>query len=193
MYRPPAFAVEDEAWCFDFIHRYSFGLFQLGGLSTPMAFVADEERRVLFGHVARANPHAKLLDGGGEGVAFFMGPHGYVSPSSYQEPAVPTWNYQAVEIAGQVQPIDGDALTNWLAKLVAQEEAAIGGAWTLAALPQGHVEKLHRAIMGFELSIDRVEGKAKLSQNKSVNDRNSVAEAFERRGLSDLAAAIKDD
>lgn len=190
MYRPPAFAVEDEAWCFDFIKRHSFGSFNMGGLITPMAFVAAADRRVLFGHLARANPQAGLLAAGGEGTAFFLGPHGYVSPAVYESAAVPTWNYQAVEVAGQIQAVEDDALTDWLAKLVVQEETAIGGTWTLDDLPDGHVERLHKAIVGFELSIDRLEGKAKLSQDKSPADQRAVTSAFNARGLGVLAAAM---
>ncbi|MGB0921465.1 MAG: FMN-binding negative transcriptional regulator [Alphaproteobacteria bacterium] len=192
MYRTPAFAVDDQRWCVDFIKRYNFGLFQLGGQTTPMAFVMDEAQQVLFGHLARANPQAGRVQNGAGATAFFLGPHGYVSPSCYEAPAVPTWNYQAVEVRGSLKLIDGEGLTTWLARLVRQEEAAIGGTWSMDQLPEGHVEKLHKAIVGFELSIESLQGKAKLSQNKSVDDQDRVVAAFHARGLHALAGAMQE-
>lgn len=182
MYRPSAFAVEDEAWARAYMRQYSFGLFELAGLMTPMAFVLNEAGDVLFGHVARANLQAEIIAGGGTARAIFTGPHGYVSPTLYEKPAVPTWNYTMVEVTGQVQSIEGAALTNWLAQLVAQEEAANGTDWTLDALPESQLEKLQSAIQGFELRIEKIEGKAKLSQNKGASDRASVENHFRSTG-----------
>lgn len=192
MYRPSAFTVDDDAWARAFMRQYTFGLFEMTGQITPMAFALDEAGAVLFGHVARANPQAEIIAGGGVGRAIFTGPHGYVSPMLYKKPAVPTWNYTMVEMTGQVQPIEGAALTNWLAQLVAREEAANGTHWTLDALPEGQLEKLQTAIQGFELRIEKVEGKAKLSQNKGASDRTSVENHFRDTGQTALADLMKE-
>ncbi|MCB2099005.1 MAG: FMN-binding negative transcriptional regulator, partial [Parvularculaceae bacterium] len=106
MYRLPAYRIDDSAAAFRLISEWAFatlatvhdGAVELSQL--PM--IADPARRVLRGHLARANPHAGRIDGA-RATALFTGPQGYVSPNWYEDRTrVPTWNYMSVEIAGAI-------------------------------------------------------------------------------------------
>src|SRR5437899_3081762 len=128
MYIPTAFRADDRAALYDLIERHGFGTLVtvIDGLpfATHLPFLIDRERGVLLGHVARANPHGRALDGPGESLAIFQGPHGYVSPSWYlTAPAVPTWNYAAVHVYGVPRPFDEARLLDLLARLVRKYES----------------------------------------------------------------------
>jgi transcriptional regulator len=136
----------------------------------------------LVGHVARANPHSALLIDGAEVCALFHGPHGYISPTWYVDenprwPNVPTWNYVAVHAYGRARRIDEEG-AKWkiVAGLTAQYEGinpSVGPAdW------KEHAPQLE-AIVGFEVIIDRIEAKTKLSQNRSPADQRRVIEKLE--------------
>jgi len=134
----------------------------------------------LRGHVARSNPQAKI--GGAEVAAMvlFVGPHAYVSPSAYATKAetgrvVPTWNYVEVHVHGTLRLTDD--LRQTLAAvtdLTGVHEAGRAEPWQVADAPDGYVDRLARGIVSFEVVVDRVEAKAKLSQNKSEADRAGV-------------------
>jgi transcriptional regulator len=127
------------------------------------------------GHVSRANPHGEHLEGNEQVLAMFHGPHGYVSPSWYEVPRnVPTWNYVAVHAYGRARLVDSFELAAQLNDLVERHERTAVTPWRLDSLPQGHVEKLMRAIVGFEIAVERLEGTVKLSQNRSAEDQRRV-------------------
>ena len=134
------------------------------------------------GHVARANPVWKA--GAGEALAIFLGPHAYVSPSWYPSKAetgkaVPTWNYIAVHARGTIQWIqDGDWLRAHVTALSAAHEAGRENPWAIGDAPASYVDGLLRAIVGFELSIAKLEGKWKLSQNRDAADRAGVRDGL---------------
>lgn len=193
MYVPPAFAVADEATLFDFIDAHGFAtLVTTAGGGVPVAthlpLLLDRGRRVLVGHVARANPHWELIPAAAEALAIFTGPHGYVSPAWYETaPAVPTWNYTAVHVSGPVRLIEDPAeLSAALDWLVRKYEAKSAAPWS-GELPPDYREKMLRGIVGVEVAVGRVEGKFKLSQNRSAADRRGVIRHLEAGG--DPAAA----
>jgi transcriptional regulator len=127
----------------------------------------------LVGHFARANDHWRAFDGAAESLVIFAGPHAYVSPAWYNEtPAVPTWNYAAVHIYGAVKAIeDPEAILPVIDKLISTFDTQ---GYTRESVPQDYRTNLARGTVGFELTISRVDGKAKLSQNRPVEDRRSV-------------------
>ena len=138
----------------------------------------DRHRDVLIGHIARANPHAAALQNGAALLAIFHGPHSYVSPTWYIDehprvPNVPTWNYAAVHVTGRVARLDDDQ-AKWkiVSDLAAQYEAGSVSPWDPRGL-DAHASKLN-AIVGFEIAIEKIEAKLKLSQNRSVQDQESV-------------------
>ena len=161
-----------------------------GGLEAnhlPMLF----QDGVLRGHVARANPVGKA--GEGAALAIFLGPHAYVSPSWYPSKAetgkaVPTWNYLTVHARGPIRWIQDAAwLLAHVGALSDAHEAGRAEPWAAADAPAAYIDSLVRAIVGFEISIETLEGKWKLSQNRSDADRAGVQGGFERDGHADLA------
>jgi transcriptional regulator len=138
----------------------------------------------LVGHVARANPHAHSLAVRAPALAIFHGPHAYVSPRWLRgEAAVPTWNYTAVHATGTPRVLDdARAVRELLERMAETYEAAAAEPWNLDRLPARAAEALQRAIVAFELPIERLEGKRKLSQNKSPADRLGVIEGLRAEG-----------
>ena len=103
MYLPEHFEVTNRDEIFEFVDTNTFGqlISPVDGrpYSTHMPFLVSEDRQRLIGHVAKQNPHHSQVDGE-EVLVTFQGPHDYISPSWYNSPGVPTWNYQAVHIYG---------------------------------------------------------------------------------------------
>ena len=192
MYVPKHFDVPDDAWCHALIARESFALLvSTGGDGAPFAthlpLLVDRERGphgTLVGHVARANPHARLLGEGRPTVAVFQGPHAYVSPGWYVvHPSVPTWNYVAVHASGRPALIEEPARVKALLdRLVKTYEAGRAEPWRFDSLAADYVDGMVRGIVAFEVPIERLEGKAKLSQNRGAEDRAGAIRALEATG-----------
>jgi transcriptional regulator len=128
-------------------------------------------------HVARANPHWKQLGDGAPVLAIFHGPHAYVSPSWYAgEEHVPTWNYVAVHAYGRAALLGAPEARALLKDLVDHHERAFATPWRFDTLPAALVDELLGAVVGFEIGVDRLEGKLKLSQNRPPEDRGRVHE-----------------
>lgn len=134
----------------------------------------------LVGHLARANPHWRAIGDGSPGLVVVQGPDAYVSPSFYASKrehgrVVPTWNYSAVHLRGPVRVVDDTA---WLRELVGQltdhHETGREEPWAVEDAPESYVAKQLKAIVGVEMVVESVEAKAKLSQNRSDEDRAGV-------------------
>jgi transcriptional regulator len=155
----------------------------------PMMLKRDEGGLgALYGHVARANPHAGLF--GKEALVIFSGPHAYVSPTWYSDRTsnVPTWNYAAVHCYGVPQQAGGDVLAH-LRQMVERYEGAAG--WRVEELKAEMRETLPRGIVAFRMEIQRIEGKAKLSQNKPREERLRVIEGLKAAGEGKLVALMQ--
>lgn len=162
-------------------------------LITHLPLLLDRERGAygtLLGHFARANPHWQRLQERPAVLAIFHGPHSYVSPAWYGvHPAVPTWNYAVVHAAGRARLLqDPAALENITRRLVHTFESPRPTPWRLD-LPVGFHEQMLRAIVGFEIDIERLSGKFKLSQNRTADDRRRVIEALEAGSPADVELA----
>ena len=179
-----------------------FGLLVSAGdlvTATHIPFVLHREPGelgALIAHTPRADGISRRFDGETEMLVVFTGPVAYVSATWYEEPGLPTYNFVAVHAYGRPRAIDSreQALAH-LRELVDIHEHANGSAWSLDDAPAGYVDALLPHIAPFELVIERLEGKLKLSQNKSRNDRNEVIRGLRERGHDhDLAiAALMDD
>ncbi len=149
------------------------------------------EGGTLRGHVARANPVWK--QGDGDALAIFLGPHAYVSPGWYPSKAetgkaVPTWNYITVHARGRIRWIqDADWLRAHVGALSDSHEAGRDAPWAAADAPESYLATMLRAIVGFELTIETLEGKWKLSQNRDAADRDGVREGYLGDGRADMA------
>ena len=183
MYVPKHFAVEDRGALDAVIRANLFGLLvgELEGspFATHLPFLLDGDR--LLSHFARGNPHWKSIDGQTEMLAVFSGPHAYVSPRWYEsEQAVPTWNYAAVHVYGAPRVIeDAGQVRELLDRLVVEYE---GDAWSLEGQEADFTDRMSRGIVAFEMPIERIEGKFKLSQNRPDGDRRRVIAEFEKPG-----------
>ncbi len=188
MFVPAAFRLEDAAAIDSLIAAHSFALLVTAGpdgpAATPLPLLHRPDERRLYGHLAAANPQCdelrRLARDGGRALAVFSGPHAYVSPSAYRPgPAVPTWNYLAVQVSGPLTLLDDARTARLLDELTAHHEAGRAAPWSTAGQDAGFLERLRRGVLGFALETERVEGKAKLSQNRPAIDRAGVAASLE--------------
>jgi transcriptional regulator len=195
MYVPDHFREDRPDVLHDTMRRIGFATLVTQGLEAnhlPMLL----EGNVLRGHVARANPVWK--QGSGEALAIFLGPHAYVSPGWYSSKAetgkaVPTWNYLTVHARGAITWIqDADWLRGHVGALSETHEAGRGEPWKISDAPASYVDGLLRAIVGFELTIAKLEGKWKLSQNRDAADRAGVREGLLHDGHEDLSRLMND-
>jgi len=203
MYVPKPFAETDVARLHALVRAHPFATLvssaagELFASHVPLLLDAtDGGLGTLHGHVARANPHAAALADGVPSLAIFHGAHAYVSPRWYAgAPNVPTWNYVAVHASGTARALtDPVAVRGLLARTAAAFEAGAGAPWTLEQVPAPWADGLQRAIVAFALPIERLEGKRKLSQNKSAADRAGVVAALRASGLpgdAEVAAAME--
>jgi len=187
MYLPSAFRQDDLAELHAQILHNPFALLTSAGSEgvqashLPMLLEPDEsEFGTLYGHFARANPHWRDLQHGAEALAVFSGPHAYVSPSWYASKAehgkvVPTWNYIAVHARGSVELIEEpERLLQIVSHLSDRHEADRPQPWAVSDAPRKYLDAMLRAIVGFALPIRRLEGKWKLSQNRTATDQAGV-------------------
>ena len=188
MYIPRHFEVTDTAWCHALMRAQSFATMITADdtgapFATHLPILVDATRGprgTLRGHVARANPHWRYLAAGRATLVVFAGAHAYVSPSWYAtQPAVPTWNYVAVHATGTGTLVeDAERVRALLADLVHVYEGARPRAWSFEALADDYVAGMQRGIVAFEIPIDRLEGKAKLSQNRDAVDQGRTRDAL---------------
>jgi transcriptional regulator len=134
----------------------------------------------LLGHLARANPQWRAF-GNGETLAIFTGPHAYVSPSLYEKrESVPTWNYIAVHAYGipRILALEDSrqALEGMLEAMIESYDPSYRRQWD--ELSEKFREGMLTGIVGFEVTVTRLEGKFKLSQNRGIADQKSVAHSL---------------
>ncbi len=186
MYSPEHFRQRDAQQLADLIAKHPFGTLITLDNSVPNAnhlpFVCEQDSAgtsVLRGHMARANTQWQQLASGRTALVIFQGPHGYVSPGWYGTFGVPTWNYAVAHVYGTARVFTETAETEQLlARLTRIFEASQAEPWQ----PQwssAQRDKLLDMIVGFEIQIEKIEGKFKLSQNRSPDDRLSVARHLE--------------
>ena len=187
MYTPRFNEVTDRVTLLEAMRAYPFALL-FGPLANqdglrpstathlPLVIREDDDQLVIEGHFARANPHWSLLDGH-ETLVVFSGPHSYVSPSFYTEPlSVPTWNYIAVHAQGILRAVHDEAEKDTLlAGLIQTNEPAYLAQWR--SLPDTFRHRMLGGIVGFRISVSRLEGKFKLSQNRSEAERSNIRAA----------------
>lgn len=180
MYVPKQFEEQEPARIADLIEAYGFGLLITLDGSRPygshLPFLY--ERGLLLCHLARSNPQVGHLDRSDEVLTVFTGPHAYVSPTWYESPGVPTWNYAVVHIYGRPRRIDDEARLGSLVEALAKRhEAKEPVPWDLS-----YDRSMLDGIVGFEIEISQTQGKFKLSQNRPEVDRANVVDRLKARG-----------
>ena len=162
---------------------------------------ADGTLGTLRGHLARANPQSHDSLPSGEALAIFGGPQHYVSPTWYPSKkehgrVVPTWNYVVVHAHGRLSfKYDADWLLENVRALSDEHEKSNGAQWQVADAPREFIENSLKAIVGIELTVTRLEGKWKTSQNRSVSDREGVIAGLRRLDspvAAEMAKLVKD-
>ena len=197
MYCPSAFRQDDLATLHQQIQASGLALLSSAGEQglqashLPLLLEPHEgEFGTLYGHFARANPHWRDLATGAEVLVVFSGADGYVHPGWYPAKAehgkvVPTWNYIAVHAWGQAEVFDDpERLLRLVSRLSDRHEQGRARPWAVSDAPRAYIDAMLRAIVGFALPIRRIEGKWKLSQNRSAGDQAGV-----RAGLAESARA----
>lgn len=186
MYIPSSFKEERKEVLFELIRKNSFGILTSnssnGLVATHLPFIVDPDRGkygTLIAHFARANPHWKNIDNTSNSLVIFQGPHCYITPSWYQEEvAVPTWNYASVHVYGKLKFIhELEELRLMLEKLVKKYENKREQPWDISA-SEPMIETWMKAIVGFEIEIEKIEGKFKFNQNHSEGNQAGVVEGL---------------
>lgn len=202
MYIPTSFRIDDPAKLSAFMAANSFATLVTSHEGVPFAthlpvrpFCRDGVCTTLVSHMARANPQWRHFSPDTEVLTIFTGPHAYISPAWYSKSgAVPTWNYAVTHVYGYpVLMDDQERVVAMLEETVTFYESAFAKPWP-GILPVDLRDRLVRSIVAFEIGVTRIEGKFKLGQDRSVDDRNSVHDALAAsphqldRELSELMA-----
>ena len=199
MYAPTSFRETRREVLHDLVRAYPFATVVVqaqGGLVAnhlPFEWNGD----ALQAHVARGNELVAM--DGAQALVVFQGPQGYISPNWYPSKhetgrEVPTWNYTVVHVHGRLRVVDDAAwVRRQLEALTDHHESGQPRPWKISDAPEDHVEKLLGAIVGIEVTIERIEGKFKLSQNHPARNREGVIAGLRQRdgdGDVELAAMM---
>jgi transcriptional regulator len=191
MYVPRFHAVEDEQEVRAMVAGVgSAQLVTVGPDGYPLATLLPVvwEDDTVIAHMARANPHWTQIGDGSPVLLVVTGPQAYVSPSWYASKAehgrvVPTWNYSTVQMTGRARVREDP---NWLRTavddLVERHEGHREVPWSTVDAPEKYIRGQLRAIVGIEITVEHVEGKAKLSQNRSAADQQGVVDGLRQEG-----------
>lgn len=169
MYIPKHFTIKNDEDIYGFIEKYSFAaLFsQHNGepCATHLPLLLNKEKGFLYGHFARQNEQWKDIEGQNV-LVIFQGPHCYISPSWYEtNQAVPTWNYVAVHVYGELEIVEEEKeVFESLADMVNKYEKP-DSSYHLENVDENFIKGMSKGIVGFKININKIEGKAKLSQN----------------------------
>ena len=191
MYQPPHFREDRLEVQHALIEARPFGLLVTSGrtglLANPIPFVLDPSASplgTLKAHLSRANAQWRDFDPDQEALVVFQGPEAYITPSWYEAKrehgkVVPTWNYAMVQAYGRMRIMDDpDWLLRQISAMTARQESARLEPWAVGDAPASFVAAQIKSIVGIEIEISRIEGKWKVSQNRSEADRRGVAEGL---------------
>ena len=211
MYNPSHFHITDSAVLQDLIRQHPLGCLvaqTADGLDAnhlPFELLQDEDGQLrLLAHVARANPLWQQLSSGDAVLVIFKAQDGYISPNWYPSKhetheQVPTWNYQVVHAHGTIQIRDDEKFVRGVVgRLTRTHESRASdlpgntfAPWKMSDAAAPYLQKMLGAIVGLEISVQRLEGKFKLSQNKQAADRMALAETLSQLDQKDMAQAIQ--
>lgn len=179
MYTPKHFQLTDEQEAISFMQHYSFATIVTATDNVPFAthlpFLVSkrDDKIVLSSHFAKANPQATEIIGK-DVLVIFTEPHAYISPKHYEkETNVPTWNYIAVHAYGKARILpEGEQTAGLLEEMINNYEADYLSQWN--NLPDEYKQRMMKGIVAFEIMVDDLQGKQKLSQNRSETERENI-------------------
>ncbi|MET1254399.1 FMN-binding negative transcriptional regulator [Aliikangiella maris] len=190
MYCPAHFQLDDEKIIFQLIQQYSFahlvscrnGVLEIN----QIPFLLDTSQRCLYAHVAKSNSHWKMLEKADDLKVCFSGPDAYISPNWFSHSqGVPTWNFVSVQITGKATLMDETQLLQLLIDLSAKHEANLKNPWTIEKLQSKKLDAMLKAIVGFKVSIDAIDAKAKLSQNHPPEEVQRLIAGLQQQNSHD--------
>jgi transcriptional regulator len=194
MYIPRWFKEERIPVLQDAIENIAFGTLVTGSpgglLASHIPMFIDRtkgEYGTLYGHIARGNSQWRDSNKDSDALAMFVGPEAYITPNWYKTTeetgkVVPTWNYVAVHVYGRADFFeDKDRLLALVTHLTEIHEEPFENPWKVSKAPREYIEGELRSIVGFEMPISKIEGKWKMSQNRTEADRAGAI-----RGLSEM-------
>ena len=198
MYNPSHFKIDDPASLHALIQAHPLGCLVTqsdAGLDAnhlPFELLQDEDGMLrLIAHVARANPVWQQIRDDSPVLVIFRAEQAYISPSWYPSKhetheQVPTWNYRVVHAHGRIS-------VRVVGRLTRRHEASNNAEapWKMSDAPPDYLQRMLGAIVGLEITVDRLEAKFKLSQNKQQRDRIGAVQALEQRGQLDLARSMR--
>ena len=202
MYRPSHFQINDPSELHRIMRVHPLGVLitQHDGLDAnhlPFLFDATQgPLGTLTAHIARANP-LFTAPNGSEVMVVFRGEHGYITPSSYPSKhdahrQVPTWNYEVVHAHGKLTlHDDAKFVRGVVGKLTKLHEATEATPWKMSDAPADYLEAMVQAVVGIEITLTRLEGKAKLSQNKDLQDQQGAIDKLNNDGNQALASVMR--
>jgi transcriptional regulator len=212
MYRPKIFEEDRVEVLHELIRKHPFGtlvtLNDDGLQANHIPFElesAPEPHGTLYAHVARANPVWRDLSRNNEALAIFQGPQAYISPAWYLTKretgmVVPTWNYAVVHAHGHLQSIEDPVwLRAFVERLTKTHEEHLEEPWNVSDAPADYIEKQLSAIVGLKLTLTRLIGKWKLSQNRPAHDRVNVIDTLfgqatdASTAMAELMKEVNDD
>jgi transcriptional regulator len=200
----PEFNAVDEATARQMVAAYGAGeLVTVGPSGYPLATLLPVmwHDDIVIAHMARANEHWRTIATGSPALLVCGGPQAYISPAWYAAKAehgkvVPTWNYSSVHLSGTVTVIDdAEWVRGAVTALTETHESPRPEPWAVSDAPASYIDGMLRAIVGLELRVEKMEAKAKLSQNRSEADRRGAIAGL---GADDpvavaMAAALERD
>jgi len=199
MYTPKNFMVEDVADVHALMRARPFAILITHGVDgltathLPTLLKVDAEAPLgrIECHLARPNPQWRSFAPDADALMIFQGPDAYIRPGWYPSKAehakvVPTWNYAVAHAYGRLAVIqDQTWLLAHVSELTGQQEAPFAEPWSTADAPDSYLAVMSRGIVGLRLTITRLEGKAKMSQNREPRDRAGVVRGLAERGLGE--------
>ncbi len=198
MYNPQKFKTENTQDAFELMDQNPFAtvITVLDGFPVvshlPLIPMKSGDEIELIGHLARANPHWKIL-ANSEATVIFQGAHTYIPPKWYAEDDVPTWNYSMVHVTGKVELIESyEGIISCLKDLTVQVEKHWPSGWEFFVPEDLMGDILPKSIVGFKIKVDMINFKKKLSQNRSPSDRVGVIRGLETRGDDNSRGVLAD-
>ena len=188
IYIPERHSEKDRAFLLDFIEEFSFAMVVTGQPSVQITNVptilerAPEGKDKIWWHLAKGNAQNEAMKG--PVTIVFHGPHQFISPNWYEaKTAVPTWNFAVVHVTGSPRRIDDDAaVAAGLRRLVMRNEGKYGGGgdWDFDKIAESQLKAMRGGIVAYEMAVDKLEGKFKLGQERSQQDREGVLKGLAR-------------
>lgn len=203
MYVPAHFQINEPGELHRIIANHPLGILvttaeELNANHIPFLLDASQgDLGVLTAHVARANPIWQQATNGSDALVIFRGAESYISPNWYPSKhethrQVPTWNYEVVHAHGKLTVHEDEKfLRGVVGRLTKTHEAQEPKPWKMGDAPQDYIDAMLKAIVGIQITITRLEGKAKLSQNREPRDQQGAIEALEALGKNGLANQMK--